>query len=201
MPDPEHQNERVGIDDSRDYAVVADPISPKLAKLVAFQRLTDRTRIFERGYPVAKKAKNTARGLGIELGQFARRSRANSILHAMAVKQVVQRNRLAPAVAQVLEAPLGEIEILELVKVTKNRLSRIEALRAIRALGEFGEPGLDSRRKAKSEHEPASGRHMSAIYEWRLVFTDNARMSGLARPTDARRSGGSGAEVVGARFA
>jgi hypothetical protein len=39
-------------------------------------------------------------------------ARSNSILHAMVAVEVAQPNRLAPAVAEVLEADLGEIEVL-----------------------------------------------------------------------------------------
>jgi hypothetical protein len=107
----------------------------------------------------------------------------------MAAKQVVQRKRLAPSVAKVLKAALGEIEVLELVKVTENRLSRIKALRATCALGEFGEPGLDFRRKAKSEHvdllplymyspRPRQGRAPLADFEQREGMQINACGSG-----------------------
>ena len=59
MPDPEHKNAGLGVFYSRDYAIVADPISPKFAKPVALQRLTDRAWILERGDSVAKKAQHT----------------------------------------------------------------------------------------------------------------------------------------------
>ena len=73
MPDPQHQNERFRIDDPRDEATIPDPVSPKFAETIALQRLAERTRIVERSHSVAKEAKNPARGLRIELGQFARR--------------------------------------------------------------------------------------------------------------------------------
>ena len=74
MADPEHQDKRFGIHNPRDNAVVPNPVSPKFAETIALQCLTDRTRIVERSEAVAKEAKNAARGLGINFGQFARRS-------------------------------------------------------------------------------------------------------------------------------
>jgi hypothetical protein len=63
MPNPQDEDARFGVFYSRDHAMVADPISPKFTESVAFQRLTDRTRIFERGDTVTKEAKHTPGGL------------------------------------------------------------------------------------------------------------------------------------------
>jgi len=83
MADPEHGDETLGVLNPRDYAIVADPISPKFAEPLTLQRLTDRTRIFEKGDSVAEKAENTSGGLGIELIEFARRGplELNSLRH------------------------------------------------------------------------------------------------------------------------
>jgi len=63
VSDPRHENERIGVLDPRDHAIVADAVSPEFAKPVTLQRLTDRTGVIQRGDAIAKEAKNSLGGL------------------------------------------------------------------------------------------------------------------------------------------
>jgi hypothetical protein len=159
MSDPQHNDERFSVLNPRDHAIVADPVSRKFAEAVALQRLTDRTRVIERSDPIAKEAEN-ARDELWSLSSSRAATRSNSILHAMTLDKVAQRNRPAAAFPQILEAAFGEIDVFKLVKVVENRLSRIKALRASGAPSELGESGLDFRRKAKSKHDASNLQYM-----------------------------------------
>jgi hypothetical protein len=63
MADSEHKNAGLGVFYSSYCAVVADPVPPKFAETIAFQRLAERPRIVERSDSVAKEAKNPACGV------------------------------------------------------------------------------------------------------------------------------------------
>lgn len=66
-----------------------------------------------------------------------------SIRHPMPFQELFEGHRVGAAGQDVLEAALGEEEVLEVVEVLDDRLPDVEALRSSGPAGEILQPRLD----------------------------------------------------------
>jgi hypothetical protein len=82
-------------------------------------------------------------------------ARSISILDAMPLHHVGERDGRATSGSQVLQPALGEVDVLEIVEVFQERFANVIALGPAREFGEPGEPLLDGRGKANGEHDLA----------------------------------------------